>query len=139
VLLPGFIYDRETLKELWCNCFAYVHGNSVGGTNPALLQAMASGCFTLSIDVLFNRDVMADCGIYYHNDEVSLSEKMFWSLKNEQALRSYRKKAQERIRKHYTWERIADQYEQLFLDLYEGKYPWRWSNFVALAGACRRL
>ena len=40
VVLPGFCYDREILRDIWCNCYAYIHGNEVGGTNPALLQAM---------------------------------------------------------------------------------------------------
>ncbi len=38
VLLPGFIYDKDLFKELWCNCYAYIHGNEVGGTNPALTR-----------------------------------------------------------------------------------------------------
>lgn len=122
VVLPGFIYDQKMLKELWCNCYAYIHGNSVGGTNPALLQTMASGCFTMASDVSFNHDVLADCGIFYNTDEQSLSEKMQWALDNEGKLDDYRGKAQERIRRFYTWDRIADQYESLFIDLIQRKY-----------------
>jgi glycosyltransferase involved in cell wall biosynthesis len=33
VILPGFCYDQELLRDIWCNCYAYVHGNEVGGTN----------------------------------------------------------------------------------------------------------
>lgn len=123
VMLPGFIYDQETLKELWCNCFAYIHGNSVGGTNPALLQTMASGCFTIASDISFNHDVLNDCGIYYQTDPRSLAEKMQWSLDNEDQLEPYQKKAQKRIQAHYTWDKIADQYEELFQELIQGKYP----------------
>jgi glycosyltransferase involved in cell wall biosynthesis len=125
VLLPGFIYDREVLKELWCNCYAYVHGNFVGGTNPALLQTMASGCFTIASDIMFNRDVLDDCGIFYKTDVQSLADKMQWTLDNEDKLCTYRKKAQQRIKTHYTWDKIADQYEKLFFELIQGKYPWR--------------
>jgi glycosyltransferase involved in cell wall biosynthesis len=128
VIFPGFIYDQEMLKELWCNCYAYIHGNSVGGTNPALLQTMASGCFTIASDISFNHDVLADCGIFYRTNLTGLVEKMQWALDNGGQLDSYRKKAQQRILTHYTWDKIADQYETLFQELTQGKYPWRWGH-----------
>ena len=124
VLLPGFIYDQDILKELWCNCYAYVHGNSVGGTNPALLQTMASGCFSIASDISFNHDVLDNCGIFYKTNKESLAEKMQWTLDHEDQLDTYRQKAQHRVREHYTWDRIADQYEELFQELVQGKYPW---------------
>ena len=127
IVLPGFIYDQEVLKELWCFSYAYIHGNSVGGTNPALLQTMASGCFTIAIDNPFNRDVLMDCGIYYNNNVESLVEKMQWALDHEGLLHGYKEKARARILESYTWEKIADQYEQLFYDIHNGKYPWRLS------------
>ena len=125
VILPGFIYDQETLKELWCNCYAYVHGNSVGGTNPALLQTMASGCFTIAIDNPFNHDVLDTCGIYYDNNVEALSEQMKWALENDNRLNEFRQRAQKRIRDFYSWDRITEQYEELFYDLRDGNYPWR--------------
>ena len=128
VLLPGFIYDQEILKELWCNCFAYVHGNFVGGTNPALLQTMASGCFTIAINISFNHDVLSDCGIYFDKDEYALAEKMKWALDNKDKLEDYGQRARLRIKENYNWNKIADQYEKLFYDLYDGKYPWRLTN-----------
>jgi glycosyltransferase involved in cell wall biosynthesis len=128
VLLPGFIYELEILREIWCNCYAYIHGNSVGGTNPALLQTMASGCFTISINIQFNKDVLADCGIYYENHEDSLAEKMKWALGNEDKLDAYGRKAQQRILEKYNWDKVADQYEELFYELADGKYPWKISS-----------
>ena len=124
MLLPGFIYNQDILKELWCNCFAYVHGNFVGGTNPALLQTMASGCFIMAIDVSFNRDVLSNCGLFFDNNEHSLAEKMKWALDNTDKLQSYGERARQRIKENYNWDIIADQYEKLFYDLYYSKYPW---------------
>ena len=117
IFLMGFIYDKEILEELWCNCFAYIHGNSVGGTNPALLQAMASACFTISIDVPFNRDVLNECGIYFNNNEDSLVEKMKWALNNYKTLYTFGQKAQLRIIEKYSWDKVTDQYEKLFYEL----------------------
>lgn len=86
IILPGSIYDKELLNEIWCNCFSYIHGNEVGGTNPALLQTMASGCFTIAIDVSFSRDVLSDAGIFFEKSRQHLAEKMQWALDNALAL-----------------------------------------------------
>jgi glycosyltransferase involved in cell wall biosynthesis len=117
VMLPGFIYDKALLNELWCNCFAYIHGNEVGGTNPALLQSMASGCFTIAIDVPFSHDVLSDGGIFFQKDVESLSKSMLWALENCQSLRDYKLKAVKRIEEHYCWDMVADAYESLFQEV----------------------
>lgn len=122
VLLPGSIYEKELLRELWCNCYAYIHGNSVGGTNPALLQTMASGCFTISVDVPFNRDVLSDCGIYFLPNENSLAQKMEWTLNNEESLEPYILGAQARIKEFYSWDVITEKYENLFLKLHCNRF-----------------
>jgi glycosyltransferase involved in cell wall biosynthesis len=131
VLLPGFVYDKNRLDELWCNCFAYVHGNSVGGTNPALLQAMACGNFVIAFDNVFNRDVLTDCGVYFPGNENSLTKQMQWALDNQKGMSLSREKARKRIEEHYSWDKIADEYERVFLDVHHGKYSWRF-NWRAL-------
>ena len=124
VILTGFLYDKEQLNELWINCFAYVHGNEVGGTNPALLQTMGAGCFTIAVDVSFSRDVLADCGIYYDKTVESLSSQINWACQNENKLGAFKARAVERIKIHYTWDKVTDGYELLFKQLIDGKYPW---------------
>jgi len=131
IILPGFIYDKQRLDELWCNCLAYVHGNSVGGTNPALLQAMACGNFVMAFNNIFNQDVLKDCGVYYPAEEKALAEKMQWTLDHQEGLSSYRTKALNRIEKHYSWDHIADEYERVLLDVHHGKHPWHF-NWRAL-------
>jgi glycosyltransferase involved in cell wall biosynthesis len=121
ILLTGFVYDKELLNELWSNCFAYIHGNEVGGTNPALLQSMASGCFTIAVDVSFSHDVLADGGIYYEKDPVDLARNMSWALENEDVLSEYKSRAVRRIVDFYSWDRVADGYEKLFRDMIDGK------------------
>ena len=124
ILMPGSIYDRDLLNALWCNCYAYIHGNEVGGTNPALLQTMASGCFTIAIDVSFSRDVLQDSGILFNKNAEDLAKQMQWSLDNPDKLEDYRERAMARILDHYTWEKVTDGYEELFQELMAGKYPW---------------
>ncbi len=121
ILFPGFIYDQKVLEELWCNCYAYIHGNSVGGTNPTLLQAMGAGCFVIAYDISFNREVLGNYGIYYQNSTESLVRKMKWALENKLLLKNYGEKARQHVAMNYTWDIIANRYEKLFLEL-ERKY-----------------
>jgi glycosyltransferase involved in cell wall biosynthesis len=124
VILTGFVYDKEVINELWVNCFAYIHGNEVGGTNPALLQTMGAGCFTIAVDTPFSHDVLQDSGIYYTKTIESLSSQMKWACNHVNQLESYKSKAVERVRTHYTWDNVTNEYERLFTELVEGKYTW---------------
>jgi len=117
IILPGPIYDKELLNELWCHCYAYIHGNEVGGTNPALLQTMANGCFTIAIDVPFSRDVLRDGGIFFAKNAGDLAEKMRWTLQHPDELPPYCNRAIARIQEQYSWETVTDGYETLFFEL----------------------
>ena len=110
----GFIYDKDILRELLCNCFAYIHGNEVGGTNPALLEAMGSGCFVICRDVPFNREILRDTGIYFGKNTQDLKERILWSLQNEDSVKSFGEKSREIIKDKYNWDLIRKQYEGLF-------------------------
>lgn len=117
IILPGSIYDKDLLNEIWCNCFTYIHGNEVGGTNPALLQTMASGCFTIAIDVSFSRDVLDTSGIFYQNNTLNLADKMQWALTNHNELEIFKTAARERIRERYSWDSVTDDYERMFNEM----------------------
>ncbi|MCK6210823.1 DUF1972 domain-containing protein [Georgenia sp. EYE_87] len=60
----GGVWDQELLNQLYANCLTYVHGHSVGGTNPSLLRAMGAGAPCLARGVVFNREVLGDAGIF---------------------------------------------------------------------------
>ena len=113
----GFVYDKDILRELFCNCFTYIHGNEVGGTNPALLEAMASGCFVICRDVPFNREVLQDAGIYFEKDVNDLKAKLSWSLQNHRQIGIMKKKAGDIIKKNYNWDSVVSDYEELFKKL----------------------
>lgn len=114
VKLIGFIYDKDTLRELRCNAFAYIHGNEVGGTNPALLEAMAAGCFVVSRDVPFNREVLQDAGVYFHKSPEDLRKKLVWTLDHKLEVQEMARKGKDIITKTYNWESVVDSYENLF-------------------------
>lgn len=114
IIFPGFLYDKDIIRELLTNCFAYIHGNEAGGTNPALLQAMGCGCFVIARDVIFNREVLREAGIYYKKNVHDLLAKLEWSLENEATLDKYRARAQEIVTIDYQWDDVARRYENLF-------------------------
>ncbi len=68
----GHVRDQELLVQLWANCTAYVHGHSVGGTNPSLLQALGTGAPVVALDTPFNLEVLEDPSRLYQCSAESL-------------------------------------------------------------------
>lgn len=121
VKFVGGIYDFDKLNSIRHFSFAYFHGHSVGGTNPSLLEAMASDCFILANNNIFNKAVLNDSAIYYSNaTEVS---NILNSI--EKFAEKYKEKfiAQnlEVIRQEYSWEKLVDEHEKYFYWLLEQK------------------
>jgi len=119
----GSVYKPGHIKELHCNCFAYIHGNEVGGTNPALLKALGYGNCVLYLDHdwRFNTEVAGDVGIPYPKSVEGLRERLQDLVDNPEKVHHYRKLAPERIREAYTWDIVTDRYEELCLKLHEGR------------------
>lgn len=111
------VYDRELLKKIRENAFAGIHGHSVGGTNPNLLEALASTCVNLVFDVCFNREAAQNAALYWSMEEGSLSRKIGEAeAMSSQTRTALGQMAKERIRTAYGWDRIAAQYEKLFTE-----------------------
>ena len=106
---------KNVLRELFCNSFSYIHGNEVGGTNPALLQAMASGCFVVCRDVSFNREVLQDGGIYFKKNVKDLRNQMEWALKYPENTHTKRQKARQIIQNRYQWDSVVNKYEKVLI------------------------
>jgi glycosyltransferase involved in cell wall biosynthesis len=119
----GHVGNAEQVKELHCNAYAYIHGHSMGGTNPALLKALGCGNCVLALETGFNVEVMQDYGIFFKHDAADLARKLQYVDDHPEAAAEYRRRAPERIREAYTWEKITDQYEELFLRLARGENP----------------
>jgi glycosyltransferase involved in cell wall biosynthesis len=118
----GHIGHPDHVKELHCNAYAYLHGHSLGGTNPSLLTALASRNCVLALDTPFNREVLGDYGILFKND-ADLAAKIQQIEDRPELAARFRMRAPERIRDRYTWEMITDQYEELLLQLANGQDP----------------
>ena len=113
ILLPGYIYDLNILTELRNNCLAYIHGNQVGGTNPALLEAMGSYSFIIARDVNFNHEVLESGGIYYEKNIKSLLHCLNLTFHRKVNREKAIKFSINKIKKYYNWDRIALNYNEM--------------------------
>ena len=112
IIFTGFVFG-EDYRALQQNAYCYVHATEVGGTHPALLEAMGYGNCVLTLATPENIEVVGDAGVPYI-DEYDLAEKLQRVLRDGSLVQAYRNRAQLRIRTHYDWETVVDQYEQLF-------------------------
>jgi glycosyltransferase involved in cell wall biosynthesis len=115
VVMPGAIYGCG-YKELGSHCFAYIHATTVGGTHPALIEAMGRGALVLYRDTEENTEVAAGAGIPF--GEHDLTEKLARALAmSEEERNQLRRRAAERVRERYSWDAVTACYEQLFREL----------------------
>ncbi|WP_277294592.1 beta 1-4 rhamnosyltransferase Cps2T [Streptococcus hyointestinalis] len=109
----GTVYDQELLKYIRENAYAYFHGHEVGGTNPSLLEALASTKLNLLLDVGFNREVGEDGAVYWEKD--SLHEVIDKSeLLSQNEIEKMDESSTKQVKERFSWEFICDEYEQLF-------------------------
>jgi len=115
VVLPGGIYGQG-YHELQSHCLAYVHATEVGGTHPALIEAMGRGCVVLYLRTLENEEVAGGVGIPFDPPELAarLREVLAMSPAERQALG---RKAMDRVAERYSWEAVTTAYEKLFQEL----------------------
>lgn len=115
IVIPGAIYG-DGYKELQSHCFAYVHATEVGGTHPALIEAMGRGALTLYLDNPENREVAG--GVALDFQPGNLAQKLAYVLRCDEADReALREAAQDRVQKRYSWDAVTDAYENLLSSL----------------------
>jgi glycosyltransferase involved in cell wall biosynthesis len=115
IIFTGFVFGQD-YRALQQNAYCYVHATEVGGTHPALLEAMGYGNCVLTLATPENIEVVGDAAIAYA-DELDLSEKLQRILRDGSLVQSYRHRAQDRVKQFYDWDRVVDQYERLFADM----------------------
>jgi len=114
IVFVGGIYDYSKLNSIRHFAFAYFHGHSVGGTNPSLLEAMASGCFILANNNIFNKAVLKENSIYYSSAEEVAEVLNRIDLLAEKYKATYVNNNLCEIRQEYSWEKLVDEHESYF-------------------------
>lgn len=112
----GTVYDAELLKFIRENALGYLHGHSVGGTNPSLLEALGSTKINLLYNVGFNKEVGEDSSLYWSLEDGSLANKLneVEEISTEKE-ENFGKLAKQQIIDNYSWEKIVNDYEEQFM------------------------
>ena len=119
VRLLGAVWDQDRLDQLYAHALTYLHGHSVGGTNPSLLRAIGAATAPLAYDVGFNREVVGDDGRFW-GDPDQLARLLEQAEAEPEQVRLRGLRLQQHAERHYRWDDVADRYERLCLDLAEG-------------------
>lgn len=111
----GTVYDQDELKKIRENAYGYIHGHEVGGTNPSLLEALATTDLNLLLDVGFNKEVGEDAALYWNKQDGNLACLLnTLDTYEEVAATRYGNSAKRRINEEYSWKKIINDYEIIF-------------------------
>jgi glycosyltransferase involved in cell wall biosynthesis len=106
----GHVHDQELLAQLWANCGVYVHGHSVGGTNPALLQALGAGAPTLALDTEFNQEVVEREEQLFPLDAATLASKLVTTLGDPVIQSRFVEHGRAVVAERYAWTDVSRAY-----------------------------
>ena len=120
IVMPGAVYGQG-YRELGSHCFAYIHATEVGGTHPALIEAMGRGALVLYLDTPENAEVAAGAGIPFETEDDLVRQLQRTLEMNPREADELRHKAIERVRERYSWDAVTDAYERLFAALAAGR------------------
>ena len=113
----GHVQDDERLSSLWQHAGAYFHGHSVGGTNPALVQAMAAGAPTVARDTPYNREVLGSAGIFCAPDPQAIAQSIRRLMGSAQMQEQLSTAAASRAAERYSWRSVCDTYDSVLRNL----------------------
>ena len=109
----GHIHDDHKLFALWQHATVYFHGHSAGGTNPALVQAMASGAPVVARDTVYNREVLGDSGVFVDADPTRIATAIDNLMRDAIERDRMSTSAKARAKETYTWDSVCAAYESL--------------------------
>ncbi len=114
LVMTGYIFG-DGYAELQSNGMAYIQATGVGGTHPALVEAMGRGAAIIANDVPEHREVLGDAGRYYvRDDPATLAERLVEIASDATERARLGSAAAERARVMFSWDGVTDAYERLF-------------------------
>ncbi len=122
IRMLGGVFDQELLDELYANAMSYLHGHSVGGTNPSLLRAMGAATAVCAWDVDFNREVLGPAGRFF--DSADALRRLIEATELDPDAASERgAELSARASAAYDWDAVSAGYEALATSLAERRHP----------------
>jgi len=117
IIFTGFVFGQG-YKEFQSHAYGCIHATEVGGTHPALMEAMGFGNCIIANGTPENIEVIADVGIIYKKNNIEdLRKKIEHVIRSPEVIRMYGEKARKSIKANYSWDAVTDKYESLFLEL----------------------
>ena len=112
VVIPGYVFG-DGYGELQSHCYAYVHATEVGGTHPALIEAMGRGALILYLETAENTEVAGGIGLPFTAETLPAVMQRALDMSPEERA-AWQQKAVDRVRERYSWSAVTDAYEALF-------------------------
>lgn len=119
IIFTGGVWEPRVLDQLYAHALTYVHGHSVGGTNPSLLRAMGAGAPTIAFDVCFNREVLGEGAAFFATPD-ELAALLRDAERSPDAWSARAGDARDRVATFYNWDLVAASYESLCQHLATG-------------------
>ena len=121
VVFTGYVFGQG-YWELVSNAYAYVFPPRVGGTHPALIEAMAAGNCVIVRDTPANLEVVGDAALPFSGQRPadSLADRLRQVIDDPALVDTYARRARSRVAARYSWETVTDEYEALFRSLVDG-------------------
>lgn len=111
----GTVYDKEYLKKIRENAFAYIHGHEVGGTNPSLLESLSSTKINLLLDVSFNKEVGGEYCYYWNKNNGNLKDLIEKTeTTGDEIIKYNHLQCKKIISDRYNWKKISHEYNDIF-------------------------
>jgi len=111
IVMPGAIYGSG-YHELLSHCLAYIHATEVGGTHPALIEAMGRGALVLYLNTPENTEVAGDAGIAFEAGDLARKLAQVLGMSSQERAQ-WGRRAAERVAERYSWDAVTTQYERL--------------------------
>jgi glycosyltransferase involved in cell wall biosynthesis len=122
IRVAGHVSSRSDFRALLGHARAYLHGHSVGGMNPSLVEAMASGAAVVALDTRFNREVLGPSAFYFERDRASVQRVLqHVAGATPPELERYREQLRTRALERFDLVPIADAYERLLIAVSEAR------------------
>jgi glycosyltransferase involved in cell wall biosynthesis len=120
IRLMGAVWDQEQLDALYAGAVTYLHGHSVGGTNPSLLRAMGAGAATVAFDCVFNRETLEGDG-WFFTSPAEVASALAEAEASPESTQRRGDRVKSAVHTRYDWDKVADGYESLLQGLVAGQ------------------
>ena len=137
IIFTGYVFGKG-YHELGSNASVFVETSGVGGTHPALVEAMAHGSCIITHNTPENLETIGDAGFAYNGKQGAddLRTVLATLLADPNQVAAYAQKAQQRAQTVYTWESVTDAYEQIFYQLLNYPLP---AHLAGLKSSSRQV